>query len=401
MNGLVLSGGGGKGAYQIGVWKALRKMHYKIDIVTGTSVGCLNALLITQNSKFLAPFIWSRIDFREIFQDDVKKEQTTKEMLEMYGKNIIKNKGMSTDNLQKKLDMVVNYHKFYNSKTNFGLVAVNLSNLKPIVLTKKDIPKDKLKDYVMASATCFPAFKMKDIDGKKYIDGGYYDVLPINLAIDMGANKIVAVDLKSVGIRRKIKKNNASITYIYPRNNIGHSLLFNRNVNKTNMRYGYNDTLKTFNRLDGDKYTFKKNQICKINTSMIKNNILYFLNMKEKDIKNNLLINKSINPFITNKNNFDDYLQLLEELGYLYKVPDFKIYSLNKFNKILKKQFMSNELIKNIKVYSSKEEVISYLYYCMINNDIKKIKKASLLHCHEFICAVYLYTIIKGEYHAV
>ena len=158
MNGLVLSGGGGKGAYQIGVWKALRKMHYKIDIVTGTSVGCLNALLITQNSKFLAPFIWSRIDFREIFQDDVKKEQTTKEMLEMYGKNIIKNKGMSTDNLQKKLDMVVNYHKFYNSKTNFGLVAVNLSNLKPIVLTKKDIPRDKLKDYVMASATCFPAF---------------------------------------------------------------------------------------------------------------------------------------------------------------------------------------------------------------------------------------------------
>ena len=36
---IVLSGGGSKGAYQIGVWKALKKMHIDYDIVTGTSVG--------------------------------------------------------------------------------------------------------------------------------------------------------------------------------------------------------------------------------------------------------------------------------------------------------------------------------------------------------------------------
>ena len=97
------------------------------------------------------------------------------------------------------------FKKFYNSKVDFGLVTYNLSNFKPKLLTKKQIPKDKLKSYVMASATCFPAFKMKDIDGDKYIDGGYYDVLPINLAIDMGATDIVAVDLKSFGIRRIVK----------------------------------------------------------------------------------------------------------------------------------------------------------------------------------------------------
>lgn len=41
--GVVLSGGGSKGAYEIGVWKALRKLNVKYDIVTGTSVGALNA----------------------------------------------------------------------------------------------------------------------------------------------------------------------------------------------------------------------------------------------------------------------------------------------------------------------------------------------------------------------
>ena len=50
MKALVLSGGGSKGAYQIGAWKALKKLHIKFDIVTGTSVGALNGALVTQKS---------------------------------------------------------------------------------------------------------------------------------------------------------------------------------------------------------------------------------------------------------------------------------------------------------------------------------------------------------------
>ena len=50
MRAIVLSGGGSKGAYEIGVWKALRKLHIKYDIVTGTSVGALNAALMTQKT---------------------------------------------------------------------------------------------------------------------------------------------------------------------------------------------------------------------------------------------------------------------------------------------------------------------------------------------------------------
>ncbi len=46
---VVLSGGGAKGAYQVGVWKALRKLHYSYQIVTGTSVGALNGMLMVQH----------------------------------------------------------------------------------------------------------------------------------------------------------------------------------------------------------------------------------------------------------------------------------------------------------------------------------------------------------------
>ncbi|MBP3941474.1 MAG: patatin-like phospholipase family protein, partial [Christensenellaceae bacterium] len=43
---VVLSGGGARGAYQAGAWKALRELDYQFDIVTGTSVGALNAAMM-------------------------------------------------------------------------------------------------------------------------------------------------------------------------------------------------------------------------------------------------------------------------------------------------------------------------------------------------------------------
>ena len=48
MYGLVLEGGGARGSYQIGVYKALLEMNIPIKAVTGTSVGALNGALIAQ-----------------------------------------------------------------------------------------------------------------------------------------------------------------------------------------------------------------------------------------------------------------------------------------------------------------------------------------------------------------
>ena len=69
MKALVLSGGGAKGAYQIGVWKALKKLGVKFDIVTGTSVGALNGTLIVQNEYRKAVKIWKKINLKSLFND--------------------------------------------------------------------------------------------------------------------------------------------------------------------------------------------------------------------------------------------------------------------------------------------------------------------------------------------
>ena len=55
---VVLAGGGSRGAYQIGVWKALRELGIEYQLVTGTSVGALNGVLMVQGD--FSPPITSR-----------------------------------------------------------------------------------------------------------------------------------------------------------------------------------------------------------------------------------------------------------------------------------------------------------------------------------------------------
>ena len=47
--GLVLAGGGTKGAYEVGVWKAIKELKLNVTAITGASIGALNAALILQD----------------------------------------------------------------------------------------------------------------------------------------------------------------------------------------------------------------------------------------------------------------------------------------------------------------------------------------------------------------
>ena len=190
---VVLSGGGSKGSYEIGVWKALRRLHIKYDIVTGTSIGALNGALMTQKTYLKALYIWHKLSLEYLFEQQPKSD-TKKDILRLYGDNFLKNGGMDIKKIENIIRKGINMKRFYKSDIDYGLVTFNFSTKKPLVISKKDISEDKLIDYLMASATCYPAFQMKDIDGDKYIDGGFYDNLPINLAIKLGATEAIIVD---------------------------------------------------------------------------------------------------------------------------------------------------------------------------------------------------------------
>ncbi len=75
MVGLVFSGGGGKGAYEIGVWKALREYGYaqNVTAVSGTSVGGLNGALFVQGDLQVAEGLWQNISPDKILKINASK----------------------------------------------------------------------------------------------------------------------------------------------------------------------------------------------------------------------------------------------------------------------------------------------------------------------------------------
>lgn len=259
--GVVLGGGGAKGSYEIGVWKALRELEIPITAIVGTSVGALNGAIMVQGDFDVAMNLWTSITMesvisleRERMEDEDKRKKITNVMSVV--KNTLSSGGLDISPLKDMLHEIIDEEKIRKSSIDFGLVTFSLTDLKPVRLFKKDIPEGKLVDYLIASA-CFPAFKRHEVDNKKFIDGGVYDNIPISLMLEKGIKKIIAVDVSGPGRNRKVNKGNANIIYIKNSEDLGGVLKFDSDRSRTNMEIGYLDTLKAFGKIKGGKYYIK------------------------------------------------------------------------------------------------------------------------------------------------
>lgn len=391
MKALVLAGGGSKGSYEIGVWKALRKLNIKFDIVTGTSVGSLNGALVTQKSYFKALRIWKKINLKVLFGDDAVESEKDIEVMKMYKDNFLKHGGMEVSQLEELIRKTINLNRFYKSNINYGLVTYNLTTKKPIQITKKDIPREHLVDYLIASSSCYPAFKQKEIDGDKFIDGGFYDNLPINLALEMGATEIIAVDLSAPGFNRTPKKKVPTIK-IKPNNKLTNFLNFYEQGAKRNMKFGYNDTMKVMGKLEGNKYSFKLGHIEKN-----KNKYQQTFEYTFKEVINNKKLMDTIIKFLkitpTNSGKLIDnvILKTMENLGESFELEETKIYSYKKFNNLLRKK-LSKELKSTDDTDNHK---IIKMYKKLLEKDYKSVRKEILLSPKHFLETLYLYIICE------
>ena len=173
MKALVLSGGGARGAYQMGVWKALKKLHIKFDIVTGTSIGAINGMMYVQNNYYKCLNLWQTIDFSKLYDNFEVKDN--KEIMKKYADKVIKG-GIDTKKIEKLIYDNYNPTRLYNSKMNYGVVTYNLTNKEVLYATKLNTNPKKLEEYILASATCFPVFKPAKIGKDTFIDGGFMTI---------------------------------------------------------------------------------------------------------------------------------------------------------------------------------------------------------------------------------
>ncbi len=262
MKALVFGGGGARGAYQIGAWRALDELGESFDIVTGTSIGAINAAFYVQGDYQLAEHIWSTIKIDDLIRadgdileklvnnhiagDDIKK------VIDFF-KKTINQSGLDTSPMKAMLKEYIDEDRVRASKMKMGIVTISLTDLKPLELSIDDIPRGELHDYLIASSN-LPFFQTARHKGKVMIDGGIFDNVPVELAKRMGSTSFTVIDLHSFAIGNLRSERIKDKRVIASSIDIGGVMEVDPQKSIKKMELGYYDTLRSYRNLYGRRY---------------------------------------------------------------------------------------------------------------------------------------------------
>jgi NTE family protein len=263
---LVLGGGGAKGVYHIGVWRALRELGVRVDAFIGASIGAIIAGFLAQGSDESLEEIGRSITVDTILDlpDELTENGEVKldldslsNIRELFHK-IMDNKGLDTSPLRTTLIDRLDEAAIRAGGKDLGIVTVNVSDLEPREVFIEDMEGGKLIDYLMASAA-FPGFEQTKIAGKKYVDGGIYDNIPYAMARRRGYRRIIVSDISGAGRNRRAQVEGSQTVYIKNSIDMGGVLDFDRGFLDAFNLLGYLDTMRVFGRYAGYSYFLEPN----------------------------------------------------------------------------------------------------------------------------------------------
>lgn len=244
---IVFAGGGGKGSYQIGVLKALKDLGFlnKFIAACGTSVGALNAALFAQDNLYVAENVWKNISNEKILPIELDLDF---------------NSIASKDGLRRIIDVNLNYEKIRQSKVNVYIMCTEVKEYGNFlqndyigrVIKIKDLNKNEMIEYLVASASLPIVYGRTNINGKVYLDGGLIEEnnVPYKTMLKLGYKKIFVIDLNE-GVTHCKKINNADVFFLRPSINLGNlfdgTIDFDSNNAIARINLGYNDVMKNLN----------------------------------------------------------------------------------------------------------------------------------------------------------
>ena len=263
--GLVLEGGGAKGAYQIGAWKALKEAGIRIKGIAGTSVGALNGALIAMDDFEKAEKIWETIRYSRVMDvdDDLMEQLKTSGLKDIAvlglselipaAKKVLKDRGFDIGPLRSLIEEVVDEEKIRNSEKELYVVTYSLSDRKPMVVNVKEVPEGEIADMLMASAYLI-GFRREKLAGKYYMDGGGVNNVPIDVLMEKGYKDILVFRIYGYGVdtERRLKvPDDIHLYHVAPRQDLGGLLEFDRRRARKNMVLGYFDAKRMLYGLEG------------------------------------------------------------------------------------------------------------------------------------------------------
>jgi NTE family protein len=182
---LVLSGGGGRGAYECGVYRYLEEIGWQPDILVGTSIGAINAAAIASGrsaSELEAAWLATRTK-------DVQRFWRLRPWRSIY----------DTTPWRKTLDRYIDFDALAHAEKRLLIAATELETGQLRIFDNQETMLTP--DHILASCSIPLVYPWTKVEGYHYWDGAVMANTPLSGAIDAGADEIVIVLLSPIGER--------------------------------------------------------------------------------------------------------------------------------------------------------------------------------------------------------
>ena len=356
--GLVLEGGGAKGSFQIGAWRALREAGIKIKGVSGVSVGALNGALICMDDPEKAEDIWHNINYSAVMDFNMNTGSILETAEEI--KKLIKDRGVDIRPLKKLLHETVDEEKIRNSHCELFATTFSVSDMKLLNIDVKSASEGKMEEILLASAF-FPVLKTEKLSGKLYTDGGGFNNVPLDVLVDRGYQDVIVVRIYGPGYDREKKvkiPEGTNIYHIAPREELGGVLEFDKKRSRKNMALGYLEASRLLYGLDGRRYyiyapyeepyyfdrMMSELELLKIYLeSVLDEEALAYLDgyrFYTENVFPELARELKLKPDWDYK---DMYLAILEELAVTFKISRYRVYKADELAREIHKSLLKAE----------------------------------------------------------
>lgn len=258
--GLVLAGGGARGAYQIGALKALRELSIDkyIKVVSGTSIGALNAVLFMSGDVDKSVDIWNRISKEEILPTDDNNLNIRSKLLQLgisnmnfikkYIPKIISGGNISRSGLIKIMDEI-DFDFVKKSNVICYVTCTESIELTTRYFKINDHSEKDIKKILLATSAIPMIYDCEKIEEIKYLDGGIVDNVPVQPVYGENCDIIIIIHLsKDSDIDKRVFPNTYIIEILPSVIEDGlfeGTLEFNEEMSKKRIQTGYDDTIES------------------------------------------------------------------------------------------------------------------------------------------------------------
>lgn len=209
--------------------------------------------------------IWENITYSKVMDmDDEAAHAIIKgdfgavnagELLKKFLK-VLTDGGFDITPLRKLISDSVDERAIRESPRDLYVTTFSVDDRREEILDVKSAPDGEIADMLMASAY-FLAFKKEKLGGKRYMDGGGFNNVPIDALTERGYQDIIVIRIYGLGYdtTKSVRiPEGTDIRFIAPRQDLGGILEFDRRRCRMNMRLGYFDAQRFLYGLAGRRY---------------------------------------------------------------------------------------------------------------------------------------------------